>query len=59
VSERGMGDKRHNPAALPPGQRHYKWLGGRGAGRGYVRKMLPHTEVYTSNRPARSESLYW
>jgi hypothetical protein len=56
----GVGDKRHAPAALPPGKTRYplyRGLGGPQGRSGRVQKISPPPEFDPRSRPARSESL--
>ena len=56
-----MGGQRHAPAALPPGKTRYPFNRRRDGpqGRaGRVRKISPPTGIRSTDRPARSESLY-
>ena len=57
----GVGGQRHAPAALPPGKARYplhRRLGGPQGWSGRVQKISPPTEIRSTDRPARSESLY-
>ena len=57
----GVGGQRHAPAALPPRKtRHplYIRLGGPQGRSGRMWKISPHTGIRSSDRSARSESLY-
>ena len=57
----GVGGQRHASAALPPGKIRYplyRRLGGPQGRSGRVRKISPPTGIRSSDRPARSESLY-
>jgi len=57
----GVGGQRHAPAVLPPGKTRYplcKRLDEPRGRSGQVRKISPHTEIRSTDRPARSESLY-
>ena len=57
----GVGGQRHAPAGLPSGKTRYplyRRQGGPQGRSGRVRKISPLTGIYSSDRPARSESLY-
>ena len=57
----GVGGQHHPPAALPPGKtRHplYRRLGGPQGRSGRVRKISPPNGIRSTDRRARSESLY-
>jgi hypothetical protein len=56
-----VGGQRNAPTALPSGKTRYplyRRLGGTQGRSGHVRKISPPTGIRSSDRPARSESLY-
>ena len=56
-----VGGQRHGPAALPPGKTRYplyRRLGGPQGRTGRIRKNLIPAGIRSTDRPARSESLY-
>lgn len=58
----GVGGLRYAPATLPPGKRSvnsfYRRLGGPQYLSGLLREMSPPAEIRSSDRPARTKSLY-